>query len=257
MGMKALNEAVARIALEVHPERIDAVCFALGSGQDENSLAVVKEALGNAFSPLLIKGLAKALQANPTISSSDLSAMFRVSALTASLAAGASSVELVWTGPATGLVPIRHTAQVLTGLIDEARDRLFMVSFVAYHVGGVVDALRRATERGVQVRVLLEQSKEHGGNVTVDSIAMLRHNLPHAQLYEWNKTGAEASPTASVHAKCAVADGAVAFVTSANVSDAAMERNMELGVLLRGGQVPGQLDRHLTALITTKQLREL
>ena len=100
--------------------------------------------------------------------------MLRASSATASLAAGASSVELVWTGPATGMVPIRHTAQVLTGVIDEARDRLFLVSFVAYHVGSVIDALHRAVERGVGVRVLLEQSKEHGGSVTVDSVAMLR-----------------------------------------------------------------------------------
>ena len=231
------------------------VCSALGVCADMNALAVVKDALGSAFSPALMTGLSKALKANPQITPLELSALFRVSSVTASLAAGASSVELVWTGPATGMVPIRHTAQVLIGLIDDARDRLFLVSFVAYHVGGVVDALRRATERGVQVRVLLEQSKTQGGNVSVDSIAMLRHSVPRAQLYEWDKSGAEASPSASVHAKCVVADGAVAFVTSANVSDAAMERNMELGVLLRGGQLPGQLDRHLAALVTTKQLR--
>ena len=163
--MKSLNEAVARIALEVHPERIDAVCSALDSSPDANLLAVVKDALGPAFSPSLIEGLAKALKVTPKTSSSELSALFRVSSLTASLAAGASSVELVWTGPATGMVPIRHTAQVLIGLIEDARDRLFLVSFVAYHVGGVMDALRRATERGVQVRVLLEKSKAHGGNV--------------------------------------------------------------------------------------------
>ena len=93
--------------------------------------------------------------------------------------------------------------------------------------------------------------------LTVDSIAMLRESIPRAQIYEWDKTAAGAAHTASVHAKCAVADGTVAFVTSANVSDAAMERNMELGVLLRGGQLPGQLDRHLAALVTTKNLREL
>lgn len=255
--MKKLNEAVARIALEVHPERIDAVCSSLGVSPDANMLAVVKDALGSSFSPSLIEGLSKALKANQKITPLELSAMFRVSSVTASLAAGDSSVELVWTGPATGMVPIRHTAQVLTGLIDDARDRLFLVSFVAYHVGGVVDALRRATERGVQVHVLLEQSKAQGGNVTVDSVAMLRHSVPRAQLYEWDKSGADASLSASVHAKCAVADAAVAFVTSANVSDAAMERNMELGVLLRGGQLPGQLDCHLAALVTTKQLHLL
>ena len=34
-----------------------------------------------------------------------------------------SNVDIIWTGPATGMVPIRHTAQVLTGLIDEACGR--------------------------------------------------------------------------------------------------------------------------------------
>ena len=96
--------------------------------------------------------------------------MFRASSTTAALAAGALSVELVWTGPGTGMVPVRHTAQVLTGLIAEARERLFLVSFVAYHVGTVIAALQRAIEHGVQVSVLLERSKEHGGTVTVDSI---------------------------------------------------------------------------------------
>jgi len=255
--MKDLNKAVARIALEVHPDRIDALCGALGLNKDANILTVVRSALGAAFSPQLIKALAEALKANPKISPAELSAMFRVSSATASLAAGSSSVELVWTGPATGMVPIRHTAQVLTGLIDEACARLFLVSFVAYHVTNVVDALQRAIERSVRVRVLLEQSTQHGGSVTVDSIGILRRKVPRVEFYEWDRTNADLSATASVHAKCAVADGNIAFVTSANLSEAAMERNMELGVLLRGGQVPGLLDRHLAALVTTKQLRAL
>lgn len=50
-------------------------------------------------------------------------------------------------------------------------------------------------------------------------------------------------------------DGGVAFVTSANLTQAAMEWNMELGVLSPGGKVPLQLERHLEALITTKRLR--
>lgn len=255
--MKALSEAVAHIAMEVHPERIEAICSALGVAQNANIFGAVRSGLGAAFSPRLMQTFEAAVRANPNVTAAELSAMFRASSTTAALAAGASSVELVWTGPGTGMVPVRHTAQVLTGLIAEARDRLFMVSFVAYHVGAVIDALRRAVDRGVLVSVLLERSKEHGGNVTVDSIAMLKQSLPHARLYEWDKSSSDTALTASVHAKCAVADGAVAFVTSANLSEAAMERNMELGVLLRGGQVPRLLDQHLAALVTTKQLHVL
>jgi phosphatidylserine/phosphatidylglycerophosphate/cardiolipin synthase-like enzyme len=257
MGMNALYEAVARIALEVHPDRIDAVCSALASSKNPNLLATVKGGLGADFSARLIKGLSDALKSSPKLSTSELVTMFRSSSAAATLAAGVSSVELVWTGPATGMVPIRHTAQVLTGLIDGAQERLFLVSFVAYNVGAVMHALRRAVKRGVRIQVLLEQSTEQGGNVTTDSAAMLRLKLPRAQLYAWDKPTVEAAPSASVHAKCAVADGAVAFVTSANLSDAAMEWNMELGILIRGGQVPNLLDRHLAALVTTKQIRLL
>jgi phosphatidylserine/phosphatidylglycerophosphate/cardiolipin synthase-like enzyme len=255
--MKTLDEAVARIALEVHPDRIHAVCSALGAGQNTNILAVVKGVLGPAFSSRLTDNLADALKTTPEVSASELSCMFRASSATAALAAGESSVEWVWTGPPTGLVPIRHTPQVLTGLIDEARDRLFLVSFVAYNVGTVVDALRRAIERGVRVRILLERPKEHGGSVSVDSAALLRRELPRAHLYEWDKTAAGAAASASVHAKCAVADTRTAFITSANLSDAAMERNMEIGVLIRGGAVPEQLAQHLEALITTRQLKAI
>ena len=255
--MKALSEAVAHIAMEVHPERIEAICSALGVGQNAHIFGAVRSGLGAAFSPRLMQAFEAALSANPHVTSGELSAMFRASSTTAALAAGALSVELVWTGPGTGMVPVRHTAQVLTGLIAEARERLFLVSFVAYHVGTVIAALQRAIERGVQVSVLLERSKEHGGNVTVDSIAMLKLSLPRAQFYEWDKSSGDTAQTASVHAKCAVADGGVAFVTSANLTEAAMERNMELGVLLRGGQVPRLLDQHLAALVTTKQLRAL
>jgi len=255
--MRTLSEAVAHIAMEVHPERIEGICSALEIGKNTSIFGNVRSGLRASFSPRLLRALEVALIANPQVTSTVLSAMFRASSTTAALAAGASSTELVWTGPATGIVPVRHTAQVLTGLIAEARERLFLVSFVAYDVGNVIASLKQAAERGVQVHMLLEQSKEHGGNVTVDSIAMLRKHLPRAMLYEWDKTTIDSAPTASVHAKCAVADGALAFVTSANLTEAAMERNMEIGILVRGGHLPSLLEGHLSALVTTKQLREV
>lgn len=253
--MKDLSEAVARIAMEIHPERMDAICTALREANNVNAFSVIQKVLGSAFSPRLIKALEVAIRATPLLTVGELSAMFQASSKTAELAEGASSVELVWTGPVTGLVPVRHTSQVLTGLIEEARERLFLVSFVAYQVSDVIDALANAIQRGVKTKILLERSKDHGGNVTLDSTSMLKKHLPGAELYEWDKTSGLVPPGASVHAKCAVADCTAAFVTSANLTEAAMERNMELGVLIRGGQVPRLMDQHLTALITTKQLR--
>jgi cardiolipin synthase len=252
--MNALSEAVARFAIEIHPDRIHAICSALNSGEDSRIIPIVKNNLGSGAPSRLMEDLAAALQSYPRTSARELSAMLEAGSATAVLASGASSVELVWTGPATGLVPIRHTEQVLAGLIDEARDRIFLVSFVAYDVKNVINALQRAVERRVLIRVLVERSEKHGGNVSVDSFAALKRCVPDALLYEWKKSLTLKEPGASVHAKCAVADGKVAFITSANLSDAAMERNMELGVLLRGGQMPQLLDQHLMALIATNQV---
>ena len=199
-----------------------------------------------------------ALRENVRVTSDELSAMFRASSTTAALVSRASSVELVWTGPGTGMVPVRHTAQVLTGLIDEAKERLFLVSFVAYSVQNVIQALVRALERGVEVRILVERAISDGGNLNVDSLGILRRLLPRATFYEWDKSKTTGDLTyASVHAKCAVADGISAFITSANLSEAAMERNMELGVLIHGGLLPKSLESHLIALETTRHLKVL
>jgi cardiolipin synthase len=41
-----------------------------------------------------------------------------------------------------------------------------------------------------------------------------------------------------MHVKAAAADSRVAFLSGANLTEAALERNMELGVLIRGGHLP-------------------
>ena len=54
------------------------------------------------------------------------------------------------------------------------------------------------------------------------------------------------------HAKVAVADGDVCFITSANLTGYAMEQNMEAGVLISGGAVPHTLADHLISLLQAK-----
>jgi hypothetical protein len=60
------------------------------------------------------------------------------------------------------------------------------------------------------------------------------------------RAGAERS-----RAKIAIADETICFVSSANLTGHAMEKNMEAGVLIRGGSVPRDLHHHLEALKTS------
>ena len=46
------------------------------------------------------------------------------------------------------------------------------------------------------------------------------------------------------------------FVSSANMTSFALALNIELGVLLNGGDAPRQLERNLSELIRTGVLRE-
>ena len=55
-----------------------------------------------------------------------------------------------------------------------------------------------------------------------------------------------------VHAKVAVADGATCFVTSANLTGRAMDKKIEAGLLVLGGDTPRQLEDHLRSLTDTK-----
>ena len=161
------------------------------------------------------------------------------------------SVEFVWTGPTTRFAPTRRTEQVLLDLIDGASQELFLISFVAYEVPSVTSALLAAVARGIRVRLLLEASSEHGGSLGFDSLRLMREGVPGAELLTWaNKT--RDFVHGKVHAKIALADSQRAFVTSANLTGHALEKNMEAGVLMNGGDVPKALSLHLQALIDVR-----
>lgn len=160
------------------------------------------------------------------------------------------SPELVWTGPAPAGTATRQTEQVMLEVIRGARERLFLTSFVAYRVDRIVTALNEAADRGVDVKILLESPEGKGGNLSVDSVSLMREVLPRARFYAWQNRSEEFAG-GSVHAKVAVADDRLAFITSANLTGYAMERNMEAGVLLRGGEHPRKLAEYLESMVTT------
>ncbi|MCQ6963960.1 DISARM system phospholipase D-like protein DrmC [Aromatoleum toluolicum] len=136
-------------------------------------------------------------------------------------------------------------------VIGAAKQILFVTSFVAYDVSTIVKAFNDASARGVSISMLLESSQDHGGSISFDVIGKMRTLVPSAKLYAWRERTAPFAD-GRVHAKVAVADGDVCFITSANLTGHAMEQNMEAGVLLAGGQIPRLLHDHLQALVDTK-----
>lgn len=250
--MDDLWQVIAELGHDLHPDRIATIATRIKSLRSADEMDRVKTSFGPYIDQRLVDRLKEAWRDAAEVGPKEVAAGLLAASATSSISERRGSIELVWTGPSTGMVPIRHTEQVLREIIESAKKRLFLVSFVAYEVDSIIRALRDAVDRQVQVNVLLESSQEHGGRLDFDSVKAMRESLPSAYIHVWNtdaKKKGFGQLGGAVHAKCAVADGKFAFITSANLSVAAMERNMEIGVLVKGGTLPDQLECHLEALI--------
>jgi phosphatidylserine/phosphatidylglycerophosphate/cardiolipin synthase-like enzyme len=60
-----------------------------------------------------------------------------------------------------------------------------------------------------------------------------------------------------LHAKCVVVDKQVAFVSSANFTEAAQVRNIEAGALVRSARFASRLAHHFEALAAAGVLQPL
>lgn len=252
--MDDLWDIIAELGVELHPDRISAIADKISRLYSVSEFDRARSSFGPNADQQIIESLHKAWKDATSLSPAEIAAALRGASAASKLAGRRGSVELVWTGPDTGLVAIRQTERVLCEVIESAKQRIFLVSFVAYEVKNVIQALRDAVAKQVRIDILLETDIERGGKVSVDSIDTMRKLVPSASLHVWKADGRSTgfgSASGAVHAKCAVADMDMAFITSANLSSAAMERNMELGILVRGGHLPDELARHLDALTAT------
>jgi phosphatidylserine/phosphatidylglycerophosphate/cardiolipin synthase-like enzyme len=64
-------------------------------------------------------------------------------------------------------------------------------------------------------------------------------------------------PAGVLHAKAVVADDELVLVTSANLTEAALDRNIELGLLVRDPALAATVSRHFQVLIDRELLRPL
>lgn len=256
-GERALLERVHRLA-EVLPEAsITALCAALTASADRD-WAGRRAAVVQAVSHPRTRAVADRLVAHWQVESPDtapasLAMALRTASIGASRQRAEHSLELVWTGPGTDEIPLRHTSQALLDVIRAARERLTIVSFAITRVRSVEQALIRAAQTVPEVRLIAESPAESAGQLTASAASQLT-TAAHGriQIFVWplaQRPLSQGGRPAILHAKCAVADDDLLFISSANLTDAAMELNIELGTLIRGGSVPGKVQRHFDALI--------
>ena len=148
-------------------------------------------------------------------------------------------VTPVWTGPPSLVPGQRLTLAVVAGLIDAAESEIVLVSYATFPSIEVRDALARASARRVKITTLLERTVD---NPVFSGSSNPLGDLPHESL-AWPAGVRPAG--ASMHAKILVVDRKSALVGSANLTGHGVERNLECGLLIRGGRLPAALVEHV------------
>lgn len=247
--MEKLLDAVAAVVCLVPLEKVQAIATRIRRTDTSKAASALSGVVSTPAAAGVVGQLVDAWRTT-AVSAEELASMLLAAGHVFTKTANQQSTELVWTGPTTPFVSARRTEQALLQVINAAEQTLFITSFVAYDVSTIVKALNAASGRGVVISMLLELSQDHGGSISFDAIGKMRTLVPATRLYAW-RDKADSFNEGRVHAKVAVADGRVCFITSANLTGHAMEKNMEMGVLLDGGKVPVQVRDHLEALVTT------
>ena len=190
-------------------------------------------------------------------------------ALRSERAAAEDAVELVWTGPDLPGPCCRDTAVVVRELFGSARDEVLIVGY-AVHQGK--DVFRVLAERmdglpGLRVRMFLDVQRPHlDASASLEILARFAHRFrshewPGRRLpelfYDPRSLEAEGQKRSSLHAKCVVIDRRTAFVSSANFTEAAQVRNVEIGTLVHSERFARQLAEHLDGLESSGRLAAL
>ena len=200
--------------------------------------------------------IARAWSRTPDVAGAVVAAAMRAAASAAGAVRAEHKVSLVWTGPSTDAVRMRSTRSVLHTMVANATESLVLVSFVSYNIAELTAALGDAIDRGVEVTLILETPDDPGGPLVIDPAHPFALIKDTAHFYRWPLEAREAffAKAASLHAKCVIADRSSALITSANLTSAGINDNIELGVLIEAGPLPERLSQHLELLIESGTL---
>lgn len=177
-------------------------------------------------------------------------------------------VELVVTGPDIA-GSARDTRVVVDQLFSEVQRSILLVGFTLYDGSTLFKRLSARLDENPAIEALFcldisrgvrENSREENIVSAFAEDFRRRHwtgqRFPRL-FFDPRSLSSGRSDRSVLHAKCIVIDDRLAFVTSANPTPAAYDRNIEVGVVVRGGELPRRTREHFKTLIAYGYLKEV
>lgn len=153
-----------------------------------------------------------------------------------------SEIEVVWSGPTPHAAMGRTTWGVLNEVVESAKEYVYAATYSAGVNSPALVALKSAIDRGIEVTCLLDI--HHRGE---DSAKIIMVALNGARFLAINKDDQQ-SP-AMMHAKYIVVDGVSTFLTSANFSNIAVDKSLEVGLLVSNAFIASQFKKRIDDLL--------
>jgi phosphatidylserine/phosphatidylglycerophosphate/cardiolipin synthase-like enzyme len=254
-----LLDGVLDLVRELSPATVDGITAKLEAAYSQVDWTGIARLGATAAAKERVGKLAELFAATPDVDVRALALAIQATANTARTLSTEERLQIAWTGPATEIVPLRRVDQVLYELVESAQSEVILVTYAAYKAERALAALRVASERGVRILLIVELSQEAGGKLTFDGLDRIRAQVPQARVLHWplsRRPRSGAGQYGAMHVKCLIADRKKALVSSANLTDYALEMNMELGLLVHGS-LPGRLAEHFDQLIVRGELASL
>ncbi len=200
-------------------------------------------------------------QASTTMSWEALSWVLQTSATTQQRWQTQHRLELLWAGPSPAdQIPARRIDQALYDLISGAKSEILLVTFAAAKIGRLADELLKAARRGVRIRLILEFEETSEGQLSFDALKAFPSALVGlVEVYQWpveKRERNQAGRPGKLHAKVAIVDD-IALLSSANLTDDAFNRNLEVGVMSTNTEFLRTIIAYFEALIAEQTLRRL
>jgi phosphatidylserine/phosphatidylglycerophosphate/cardiolipin synthase-like enzyme len=176
--------------------------------------------------------------------------------------------DLVWSGPEVPGLHARDTRRVYEELLGCAERSVWVSTYAFFDGPKAFEILAHRMESmpAISVTLLLNIQRQRGDNTASDHL--VRRFADHFWKIDWPGSARPKvfydpraldpeGPGGVLHAKAVVADDEAVFVTSANLTEAALDRNIELGVLIRDRALALVISGHFRSLIDRNLLKPL
>jgi phosphatidylserine/phosphatidylglycerophosphate/cardiolipin synthase-like enzyme len=249
-GADDLLDHLSIVARELSPDAIRDVSSRIARSDSPESFGAVTAA--GPRQRVLVERLVDLWRAAPDIEPRCLALAIESAARSTAQASARQTIELAWTGPGTGVVPVRRIDQALYELVAGASRELIIVSYAVFNVPRLVSGVNAAVARGAAVMLVLEFEGSENEQ-TWDPLTALHGLNDSVRVYHWPyakrpQIGA-GGKRGMIHVKAAVADEHAAMISSANLTSYGLDANMELGLVVRGDEIPGRIARHFRQLV--------